>query len=222
MSPIRILLADDHIVVREGTRQILEREPDLVVIGEANDGREAVALVSEDHPDVAIIDISMPIMNGIQATKGIKAIAPETAVLVLTAYDDDEYVFAILEAGAAAYLLKNARGSELIDAVRRVHAGESVLDPGVASKVLRRMTSSDTRQTGERTSPLTGRETEVLRLAARGYSNREIARELGLSPRTIQAHMANIFGKMEVASRTEAVMVGLRRGLIKLDDIPSA
>jgi len=197
MSPIRILLADDHIVVREGTRQILEREPDLVVIGEANDGREAVALVSEDHPDVAIIDISMPIMNGIQATKGIKAIAPETAVLVLTAYDDDEYVFAILEAGAAAYLLKNARGSELIDAVRRVHAGESVLDPGVA-------------------------ETEVLRLAARGYSNREIARELGLSPRTIQAHMANIFGKMEVASRTEAVMVGLRRGLIKLDDIPSA
>jgi len=222
MSPIRILLADDHIVVREGTRQILEREPDLVVIGEANDGREAVALVSEDHPDVAIIDISMPIMNGIQATKGIKAIAPETAVLVLTAYDDDEYVFAILEAGAAAYLLKNARGSELIDAVRRVHAGESVLDPGVASKVLRRMTSSDTRQTGERTRPLTGRETEVLRLAARGYSNREIARELGLSPRTIQAHMANIFGKMEVASRTEAVMVGLRRGLIKLDDIPSA
>ncbi len=220
MPSIRILLADDHIMVREGTRRILEREPDLVVVGEANDGQEAIDLVSADHPDVAIIDISMPNMNGIEATRGIKAIAPETAVLVLTAYDDDEYVFAILEAGAAAYLLKNARGSELIDAVRRVYEGESVLDPGVASKVLRRMTAADGQPAADRTSALTEREIEVLRLAASGSSNREIARELGLSPRTIQAHMANIFGKLEVGSRTEAVMAGLRRGLIRLGDIP--
>lgn len=219
MSPIRILLADDHIMVREGTRRILEREPDLDVIAEAGDGREAVELVAQHRPDVAIVDISMPVMNGIEATKGIKRVSPKTAVLVLTAYDDDEYVFAILEAGAAAYLLKNARGTELIDAVRRVHAGESVLDPGVASKVLRRITAPEAHEP-EGPSPITERELDVLRLAAGGLSNREIARRLNLSPRTVQAHMANIFTKLEVGSRTEAVTVGLRRGLISLDDVP--
>lgn len=221
MSPIRILLADDHVMVREGTRRILEREADLVVIAEAGNGREAVDLIQRDRPDVAIVDVSMPVMNGIEATKEIKRIAPDTAVLVLTAYDDDEYVFAILEAGAAAYLLKNARSSELIDAVRRVCAGESVLDPGVASKVLRRITTTGAGTEGERGSTLTERELDVLRLAGRGLSNREIAHELRLSPRTVQAHLANIFGKLEVGSRTEAVMTGLRRGLISMQDIPN-
>ena len=223
MPPIRILLADDHVMVREGTRRILEREPDLVVIAEAGNGREAVEMAERERPDVAIIDISMPVMNGIEATRGIKRIAPRTAVLVLTAYDDDEYVFAILEAGAAAYLLKNVRSSELIDAVRRVCAGESVLDPGVASKVLRRMSMGEQPAESEpRESPLTERELDVLRLAGRGLSNREIAHRLHLSPRTIQAHMANIFGKLQVSSRTEAVMTGLRRGLLSLSDIPPA
>ncbi|NLD71811.1 MAG: response regulator transcription factor [Chloroflexi bacterium] len=223
MPPIRILLADDHVMVREGTRRILEREPDLVVIAEAGNGREAVEMAERERPDVAIIDISMPVMNGIEATRGIKQLAPQTAVLVLTAYDDDEYVFAILEAGAAAYLLKNARSSELIDAVRRVRAGESVLDPGVASKVLRRMSMGEQAAEPEpRESPLTEREMDVLRLAGRGLSNREIAQRLHLSPRTVQAHMANIFGKLQVSSRTEAVMTGLRRGLLTLADIPPA
>ncbi len=223
MPPIRILLADDHVMVREGTRRILEREPDLVVIAEAGNGREAVEMAERERPDVAIIDISMPVMNGIEATRGIKRLAPQTAVLVLTAYDDDEYVFAILEAGAAAYLLKNARSSELIDAVRRVRAGESVLDPGVASKVLRRMSMGEQAAEPEpRESPLTEREMDVLRLAGRGLSNREIAQRLHLSPRTVQAHMANIFGKLQVSSRTEAVMTGLRRGLLTLADIPPA
>ena len=218
MEEIRVLLADDHVMVREGTREILERESDLVVVGEAGDGRETVRLVAQHRPHVAIVDISMPLMNGIEATREIKSHNPETAVLVLTAYDDDEYVFAILEAGAAGYLLKNARGSELIEAVRRVHQGESVLHPAIAQKVLRRVVRDPAREPTEPT--LTEREQEVLTLAARGLSNRQIANELALSPRTVQSHMANIFGKLQVASRTEAVMTALRRGWISLGDIP--
>ncbi len=204
-------------MVREGTRRILEREADLKVVAEAGDGRETVALVERERPDVAIVDISMPVMNGIEATKGIKKVAPETAVLVLTAYDDDQYVFAILEAGAAGFLLKNARGSELIDAVRRVNSGESVLHPAIAKKVLRRVVPEANAE-APTNEALTDRELDVLRLAGRGLSNRQIAEELVLSPRTIQAHMANIFGKLHVGSRTEAVMVGLRRGWLALED----
>ncbi len=221
MSPIRILLADDHIMVREGTRKILEREPDLQVVAEAGNGREAIMLTEREHPDVAIVDISMPVLNGIEATKGIKRVSPRTAVLVLTAYDDDQYVFAILEAGAAGYLLKNVRGSELIDAVRRVHHGESVLQPSIATKVLRRVTQARPQPAENLPAEdlLTERELDVLRLAAQGLSNRQIAEELVLSPRTVQSHMANIFGKLQVGSRTEAVMVGLRRGWITLDQV---
>ncbi|MHB1294205.1 MAG: response regulator transcription factor [Anaerolineae bacterium] len=219
MKPIRILLADDHIMVREGTRRILEKEPDLLVIAEASDGSETVALVERDHPDVAVVDISMPVMNGIEATKGIKRVSPQTAVLVLTAYDDDQYVFAILEAGAAGFLLKNARGSELIDAVRRVHDGESVLHPSIAKKVLKRITTEPSSADDHSGESLTEREMDVLRLAGRGYSNRQIAQELVLSPRTVQSHMANIFGKLQVGSRTEAVMAGLRRGWLALEDV---
>ena len=219
MTPIRILLADDHIMVREGTRKILEREADLKVVAEAGDGRETIILVEREHPDVAIVDISMPVMNGIEATKGIKRVAPQTAVLVLTAYDDDQYVFAILEAGAAGYLLKNARGSELIEAVRKVHEGESVLHPSIAKKVLRRVAQWPAQPEPQSADALSEREMDVLRLAAKGLGNRQIAETLVLSPRTVQSHMANIFGKLRVASRTEAVMVGLRRGWLTLEDI---
>ena len=219
MTPIRILLADDHIMVREGTRKILEREADLKVVAEAGDGRETIILVEREHPDVAIVDISMPVMNGIEATKGIKRVSPQTAVLVLTAYDDDQYVFAILEAGAAGYLLKNARGSELIEAVRKVHEGESVLHPTIAKKVLRRVAQWSPQPEPQSADALREREMDVLRLAAKGLGNRQIAETLVLSPRTVQSHLANIFGKLRVASRTEAVMVGLRRGWLTLEDI---
>lgn len=219
MKPIRILLADDHVVVREGTRQILEREEDLCVVAEANDGREAVALAEQEQPDVAVLDVSMPVMSGIEATKAIKASVPQVAILVFTAYDYDEYVFAILEAGAAGYLLKNARSSDLINAVRRVHAGESVLHPAIAKKVLSRVVQGGDARAAEE-EVLTERELEVLRLAAQGLGNREIADRLFVSPRTVQSHLANIFGKLEVGSRTEAVMVGLRRGWLHLEDIP--
>jgi DNA-binding NarL/FixJ family response regulator len=157
-------------------------------------------------------------MNGIEATRRIKKLAPRTAVLVFTAYDYDEYVFAILEAGAAGYLLKNSRSSELVEAVRRVAAGESVLHPAIAAKVLNRVSKREP-AADEMLEPLTERELEVLRLAALGLSNREIADQLYVSPRTVQSHMANIFGKLNVGSRTEAVMVGLRRGWISLGEL---
>ncbi len=219
-SQIKVLLADDHIMVREGTRRILDREPDITVVAEAGDGREALEMARLEHPDVAIIDISMPVMNGIEATRAIKEELPQIAILILTAYDDDEYVFAILEAGAAGYLLKNARSSELINAVREVKAGESVLHPSVASKVLRRITGRGEPERQQQ-DILTDRELDVLRLAGRGLSNRQIAAELVLSPRTVQAHMANIFGKLNVGSRTEAVTVALRKGMISLEDLPN-
>lgn len=217
--PIRILIADDHAVVREGTRQILDREPDLEVVAQASDGQEAIDLVVQEHPRVAVLDISMPRVNGIEATRKIKELAPGTAVLVFTAYDYDEYVFAILEAGAAGYLLKNSRSSELIEAVRRVAAGESVLHPAIATKVLSRVSKRESATDEAQVEPLTERELDVLRSAAQGLSNREIADQLFVSPRTVQSHMANIFGKLNVGSRTEAVMMGLKRGWITLGEL---
>jgi len=219
MERIKIVIADDHVVVREGTRELLEREPDLEVVGEAGDGQEAVRLVTTLQPDVAIIDIAMPRLNGIEATKQIKALYPATAVLILTAYDNDQYIFALLEAGAAGYLLKNVRGQEVIEAVRAVYAGESVLHPVVARKVLNRFVPSSREAKGREAEELTDREMEVLKLAAKGLSNKDIAQELCLSVRTIQAHLGNIFGKLMVGSRTEAVVCGLKQGLLSLEDL---
>lgn len=218
MEKIRVLIADDHAVVREGTRQILEKEPDLEVVGEAGDGEEAVRLAGTSRPDVAIIDIAMPKLNGIEATKQIKTLYPGIAVLILSAYDDDQFVFRLLEGGAAGYLLKSIRGRELIDAVRAVHAGESVLHPAIARKVLNRFVPSPEKlRDQKRADILTDRELEVLKLATRGSSNQEIANELCLSLRTVQAHLSHIFNKLHVSSRTEAVVRGLKEGWVTLD-----
>lgn len=206
-------------MVREGTREILEGQADLTVVGEAGDGEEAVRLTERLHPDVIIMDIGMPVMNGIEATRVIKERMPEATVMILTAYDDDQYVFALLEAGAAGYLLKNARGSELIQAVRDVYAGESVLAPAVARKVVQRLSGHRSKESsGGLGEMLSERELEVLRLAGRGYSNKVIAKELVISPRTVQAHMANIFSKLQVGSRTEAVLHAVRLGWLTLED----
>lgn len=221
MSKIKVLLAEDHIVVREGTRELIQREPDMEVVGEAGDGEEAIEMVNKLRPDVVIMDIAMPKLNGIEATKQIKGLHPVTAVLILTAYDNDQYIFALLEAGAAGYLLKNVRGRELIEAVRAVYAGESVLHPAVARRVIDRLIFPASKPTkNEIMEFLSEREIEVLKLAAKGISNKDIAQQLFLSPRTVQAHLGNIFNKLGVASRTEAVLYALRKGWISLEDLP--
>jgi DNA-binding NarL/FixJ family response regulator len=220
---IRVIIAEDHAVVREGTRQLLEREPDLEVVGEAGDGAAAVALVDRLKPDVAIMDISMPVMTGIEATKQIKAKHPNTAVLILTAYDDDQYVFALLAAGAAGYLLKDVPFAEVVRAVRLVHAGEPVLHPAIARKVLAKFANPADAAAAARPHreelALTDREHEVLQFAACGLSNAEISAKMYLSIRTVQVHLTHIFTKLHVGSRTEAVIAGLRSGLLKLEDL---
>ncbi len=217
---IRVVIAEDHTLVREGTRRILEQSGDIQVMGEAADGEEAVQKVMELRPDVVLMDIAMPRLNGIEATRRIKALCPATAVLILTAYDDDPYIFALLEAGAAGYLMKSVRSDELVAAVRAVNAGESVLSPSVARKVLRRFGPSEGGGIGtEQGDILSEREKQVLLLAARGLPNKAIAKEMALSPRTVQLHLAHIFDKLGVASRTEAVVACLRRGWLRLEDI---
>ena len=221
MGSIRILLVEDHVVVRQGTRQLLEREQDLKVIGEAGDGEEAVQLAAQLNPDVIIMDVAMPKLSGIEATKRIKALLPSVAVLILTSYDYDEYIFSLLEAGAAGYLLKSVSGDELINAIRAVNTGEPVLHSVVIRKMMTRFESSATRPTGDRPLELLSeREMEVLRLAAKGMGNKDIGEALFISVRTVQAHLRSIFNKLAVGSRSEAVLYGLRRGWFTLEDLP--
>jgi len=220
MDKIRILLADDHALVREGTKELLEREDDLEVVAEASDGKTAVQLATKQRPDVVIMDFAMPKLNGIEATRQIKAIDPSIAVLVLTAYDNEQYIFAFLEAGAAGYLLKDAHIDELIKAIRAVHAGESILHPAIARKVINRFARPAEKYGKEAAlNQLTKRELEVLKLAAKGMSNREIALDLSISVRTVQTHLSNIFTKIGVGSRIEAVIYGLRQGWFTLEDL---
>lgn len=214
-APVRVLIAEDHALVREGTRQLLEKKG-VHVVGEAANGEEAVRLAEQLRPDLVLMDVSMPRLNGIEATKRIKERQPGVAVLVLSAYDDDQYVFALLQAGAAGYILKDAHGDEVVSAIRAVASGESVLAPSIARKVLARF-AAPPKAPAPRAETLTEREMDVLRLAARGESNKQIADHLHLSSRTVQAHLSSIFGKFGVASRTEAVLHALRTGLIQLE-----
>lgn len=220
MDTIKVMLVEDHVLVREGTRELLEREEDLQIVAEAGDGEEAVRLAAEHSPDVVIMDIALPGINGIEATKQIKAAHPEIAVLVLTAFDDDQYIFALLEIGAAGYLLKDVCAEDLIKAVRAVRAGESVLYPSVARKVIGYFSQRAYKRPPGEIAPdhLTGREIEVLNLAAKGMTNREIAGALTISARTVQVHLSNVFSKLEVGSRTEAVLYALRKGWLALKD----
>jgi len=221
MNTIRILLVEDHVVVRQGTRQLLEREQDLEVIGEAGDGEEAVRLASQLKPDVVIMDVAMPKLSGIEATKQIKKLLPLTIVLVLTGYDYDEYIFSLLEAGAAGYLLKSVSGDELIGAVRAVYAGEPVLHPVVLRRLMGRFSPAVAGPTPTSSvEVLSEREMEVLKIAAKGMSNKNIGKTLFISERTVQAHMRSIFNKLGVGSRSEAILHSLKRGWFTLEDLP--
>jgi len=217
---IRIAIADDHPLLREAMRNVLEQYEDMEVLGEASDGEEAVKLSSELKPDIIVMDIVMPKLSGIEATRQIRKVSPTTAVLVLTAYDDDRYVMGLLEAGAAGYLLKSARGEVLVKAIRAVYAGESVLHPTIIAKILKyRMRIEAEGGEQETEERLSDRELEILKLTAKGMSNKDIAERLFLSVRTVKAHLSNIFNKMAVASRTEAIVKGIREGWLTLEDM---
>jgi DNA-binding NarL/FixJ family response regulator len=217
MAEIRVLLADDHVLVRQGIRQFLEDEADIEVIAEANDGAEAIRMVQEQQPDIAVLDIRMPEVTGVEATRRIKERFPKVRVLILTAYDDDPYVFALLQAGADGYVLKTASAEELVRAVRTVYKGQSALSPEIASKVVQQMASGKPAGAAEQVESLTERELDVLRLAAQGKTNRAIGGELDISHRTVQGHLASIYGKLGASSRTEAVTEALRRGWIVIE-----
>lgn len=209
---ITVLLADDHAVVRKGIRDFIEEDPELQVIAEASDGAEAWALLAQQQPDVAVLDIRMPHLTGVELTRRIKEHHPQVRVLILTAYDDEPYVLALVRAGADGYILKTASSRELLAAIKQVYAGRSFIDSAIASSII----------TGAlRSAPeeqLTERELEVVRGVAKGWTNREIAQQLAISDRTVQGHLANIFAKLHVSSRTEVVTVTLQRGLISLPE----
>jgi two-component system, NarL family, response regulator LiaR len=219
MNKIRVLIADDHPVFREGLCYFLTKEEDLDVIARAEDGAEAVALAKDLRPDVAILDIAMPKIDGIEAAKQIKSACPNTAILMLSAYGYDSYILAALRAGAAGYLLKNAPINDLIGAIRLAYAGEAVLDLKAVDKVLRYLAVEEGQEKRD-IDVLHHREREVLKQAAMGKSNKAIGEEPFISERTVQTHMVNIFQKLRVGSRTEAVLRALKEGWITLDDLP--
>jgi DNA-binding NarL/FixJ family response regulator len=208
---IRVILADDHAVVRKGIRDFLMESGDIDVIAEASDGDEAIALIDQHRPDVAVLDIQMPKRSGIDVCRHIRAQQWPVGILILTAYDDDPYVLAVLQAGANGYVLKTADADEIVRAVRDVHEGKSALDPKIARKL---MTQLSAQAAARPVESLTARETDVLKLAARGYTNKAIAAQLVISDRTVQGHLANIFSKLHVATRTEAVMRAVSLGWI--------
>jgi len=209
---IRVVIAEDHPLFRQGTRRILERQADIAVVGEAEDGAGAAEFGARLRPDVMLLDIRMPGLSGVEVTRQVHAQAPSTAILILSAYDDDHYVRALLEAGASGYLLKTVRASDLVDAVRRVAAGEMVLDPAIARKLPRLLTRPQPPQ-----GRLTGKELDVLRLVCRGLKNKEIALELAMSVRTVEGHLEAIFNKLGLRSRTEVALYASSRGWFRED-----
>ena len=216
----RILIADDHAMLREGMRNLLSQEKDFEVVGEAANGEEAVNLAKELKPDIVIMDIVMPKLNGLEATKQVRQLSPGTALLILTAYSDIRYIIELLEAGASGYLLKSAPGKDVVKAIRAVRSGESVLDPEVTRKLVQRLASlSRGPEEREAGGQLTARELEILKWAARGLSNKEMSEKLFISLRTVKAHMTNIFNKFGSSSRTDAIIKGLKQGYINLDDM---
>ena len=212
---IRVLLADDHAVVRAGIRQFLEQAPDITIVAEADDGKAAERLIAQHLPDVAVLDIQMPQASGIEVTRWIRANHAEIGVLVLTSYDDDPYVMAVLQAGANGYVLKTASPTSIVQAVRDVYAGKSALDAAIAHKLMNYV--SGQRPSHTPYEALTDRELEVLTLAGKGHTNKAIGMQLGISSRTVQGHLAKTYAKLQASSRTEAVMRAVSLGLMTVN-----
>lgn len=213
---IRVFIVEDHAIVRKGVHSLLSLEGDIEVVGEAANGREAVEKARSLNPDVILMDLVMPEVDGVQAIRQIKADRPDAKVLVLSSFATDDKIFPAIKAGALGYLLKDSDPAELVAAVRQVNAGECSLHPVIARKLLQELSLPPKQPTT--TEPLTGREVEVLRLVAQGKSNRQIADELVLSLGTVRAHLSNILGKLHLASRTQATLYALREGLASLSD----
>lgn len=214
MKHIRVLLADDHTVFRQGLKSLLAYEEDLKVVSEAANGKEAIDFTKQLHPDVVIMDINMPILNGLEATKQIKQELPKTKIVILTSQGDDKSVFSLIEAGADGYLLKDVAAENLVSAIRDVFAGKSILHPEVTQKLLTRFISKGEPEKQKPGDLLTEREVEVLKALAKGYSNQQIAEELYISQRTVQNHLHNIYNKLGINGRTEAVIYALQEGII--------
>ncbi len=217
---IRIVITDDHPLLRQALRNVLEKQNDFDVIAEAGDGEEAIKLTTELLPDVVIMDVSMPKLNGIEATRRIKSECPSIAILALSVHSDNEHIARILQAGAAGYLTKSVYGEEVINAIRALASGETVLAPSISQQIFKYAFQNMGIPTIlDSCNTLTAREIETLSLVAKGLSNKEIALRLNLSMRTVKSYMADLFLKLNVASRTEAVMAGLKKGLIALTDL---
>lgn len=210
--PIRILLVDDHSVVRQGLRMFLTLDPDLEVIGDASDGAEALRLAHELKPDVVLMDLLMPVMDGVAATAAIRRELPDTEVIALTSVLEDEKVIGAVRAGAIGYLLKDTEGDDLCRAIKAAAAGQVQLSPKAAARLMREVRAPESPET------LTERETDVLRLLAQGRSNKEIAHALSLSEKTVKTHVSNILGKLNVPSRTQAALYAVRIGLVSMSE----
>ena len=218
MFKARVLLVEDHVVVRQGIKALFADEPDLEIVGEADDGREALQRVSELRPDVVLMDISMPGLNGIEATRQIRQSYPDVKVVVLSMHSNEEYVFQVLRAGASGYVLKQSDSSEVLTAIRAAIAGGSFLSPPVSRAVISDyVRRAEARGQGSDLDLLTSREREVLQLLAEGLSNREIAEQLSISVKTVETHRSNMMGKLGINSKTELVKYALRKGWASLE-----
>jgi DNA-binding NarL/FixJ family response regulator len=215
MAKIRVLLAEDHHLVREGLKLLVDNQPDMETVGEAGDGRAAVRLAEELRPDVVIMDISMPGLNGLKATEALKQACPDVRILTLTRHTDEGFVHQLLRAGASGYVLKQSAPTELLGAVRAVAAGGSYLDPAIAGKVIDSFARSRTGSQAESRTALSERETDVLRLIARGYSNKEVAARLEISVKTVEVHKANAMRKLDMRSRIDLMRYAVLRGWLQ-------
>jgi NarL family two-component system response regulator LiaR len=218
-APIRVLVVDDHVIVRKGIRALLSREHEIEVIGEAADGEEAIDRAQSLCPDVILMDLVMPKLDGIEAIKRIVAQQSKARILVLTSFAADDKVFPAIKVGALGYLLKDSGPDELVQAIHHVYRGEPSLDPSIARKLLQEL--SHPPKIAPTTDPLTERELDVLRLVAQGKSNREIAEQLVITEMTVRTHVSNILSKLHLASRTQAALYALKEGLASLDDVPA-